>query len=208
MSSRWPRVWRGLLVANFSVFVAMFSHVAAGGTRPGGVGLAIALTFATLASIAVVGKRMSLPRLTAAVAMSQVAFHLLFSVGSPTSGQMHQVSHHGLVTVTVGSVSDGAHLQHADGWMWLGHSLAAVLTIAFLLHGERAVWRLLATASRRLVVVLIGGLIVLPIRPALADVVVSATAFRPGRDGLGVVLSSLRHRGPPAATQLFVPPRV
>jgi hypothetical protein len=207
MSSRWPRVWRGLLVASFSVFVAMFSHVAAGGTAPGGVGLVIALTFGTLASVAVVGKRVSLPRLTLAVAISQFALHLLFSVGSAASGQVHQLSHHGPVTVTA-AATHGAQMQHGEGWMWLGHALAAVLTIAFLRHGERAVWRILATASRRLVAVLIGGLIAVPIRPALAHTVVSAAAFRPIRDDLGVLLSALRHRGPPAPMQLFVLPRV
>jgi hypothetical protein len=208
MSSRWPRVWRGLLVSTFSVFVAMFSHVAAGGTAPGGVGLVIALTFATLASVAVVGKGVSLPRLTTAVAVSQFALHVLFSVGSPASGQVHQLSHHGPVTMTAGTAAHGAQMQHGDGWMWLAYALAAVLTIAFLRYGERAVWRILATASRRLVAVLIGGLISVPIMPALADMTVSAKAFRPIRDDLGVVLSALRHRGPPVSLQLFVLPRV
>jgi hypothetical protein len=44
--------------------------------------------------------------------------------------------------------------------------------------------------------------------PALADMTVSAKAFRPIRDDLGVVLSALRHRGPPVSLQLFVLPRV
>jgi len=207
MSSRWPRVWRGLLVSTFSVFVAVFSHVAAGGIAPGGVGLVIALTFGTLASVAVVGKRVSLPRLTLAVAVSQFALHLLFSVGLAAPRQLQQLSHHGPVTLT-DAAAHGAQMQHGDGWMWLGHAVAATLTIAFLRYGERAVWRILATASRRLVAVLIGGLVVVPIRPALADTVVSAAAFSPIRDDLGVVLSALRHRGPPAPMQLSVLPRI
>ncbi|SMQ74954.1 hypothetical protein SAMN06295943_3354 [Agreia sp. VKM Ac-1783] len=198
MSSRWARVARGFLVAAFSVFVAMFSHAIAGGSAPGAVGLGLALTFATLASIAMVGRRLNMVRMTASVIASQFAFHLLFSVGASTSSRFHQAGHHGVVSVTTGAASgSGMQMIHGDASMWVWHAVAAVLTIAFLWRGERAVWRVLATASRRLFVVLIGAFVVVPVRTtgaALAAVPASVCALR---DDLGVVLSALRHRGPP-----------
>jgi hypothetical protein len=77
------------------------------------------------------------------------------------------------------------------------HAVAAVLTIAFLWRGERAVWRVLATASRRLFVVLIGAFVVLPVRTTGAALAAVPASVRALRDDLGVVLSALRHRGPP-----------
>jgi len=206
MSSRWARVARGLLVAVLSVFVAMLSHIAGGGSLPGGVGLAIALAFATLASVAVVGKRLNPLRLTAAVAVSQFAFHLLFSVGASTSAQFSQAGHHGAVSITPGSASDGMQMAHGDAGMWASHAVAAVLTIAFLWRGERAVWKLLSTASRRLFVVLVGTLVVLPVSPVAAALTPAPESTRTLRDDLGIVLSRLRHRGPPAITPTFVFP--
>jgi hypothetical protein len=196
MSSRWARVARGFLVAAFSVFVAMFSHAIGGGSAPGGVGLGLALTFATLASIAMVGRRLNMVRMTASVIASQFAFHLLFSVGASTSSTFHQAGHHGLVSVTTGAAS-GVPMDHSDASMWASHALAAVLTIAFLWRGERAVWRVLATASRRLFVVLIGAFIVVPVRTTGAALAAVPASVRALRDDLGVVLSALRHRGPP-----------
>lgn len=203
MSSRWARVARGFLVAALSVFVATLSHVAAGGSAPGTIGLGIALTFATLASIAVSGRRPSLLRLATAVAVSQFAFHLLFSVGASTTSQFHQAGHHGAVSVTTGAVSDGMQMNHADGWMWASHAVAAVLTTLFLWRGERAMWTVLAAASRHLFVVLIGAFVVLPVRPVAASLTAVPASVRTLRDDLGVVLSTLRHRGPPTAETPF-----
>ena len=206
MSSRWARVARGFLVAVFSVFVAMLSHLAGGGSLPGAVGLGIAIAFATLASVAVVGKRLNPLRLTLAVAVSQFAFHLLFSVGSSPTAQFSQAGHHGAVSMITGPASDGTQMNHDDAAMWASHAVAAVLTIAFLWRGERAVWKLLSTASQRLFVVLIGALVVLPVRPIAATLAAVPESIRPLRDDLGIVLSSLRHRGPPVATPTFVFP--
>jgi len=197
MSSRWARVARGFLVAAFSVFVAMFSHAIAGGSAPGGVGLGLALTFATLASIAMVGRRLNVVRMTASVIASQFAFHLLFSVGASTTSTFHQAGHHGVVSLTTGAAGTGTQMTHGDASMWVWHAVAAVLTIAFLWRGERAVWRVLATASRRLFVVLIGTLVGVPVRTTGAALAAVPASVRTLRDDLGVVLSALRHRGPP-----------
>ncbi|GGF13162.1 hypothetical protein GCM10011399_03830 [Subtercola lobariae] len=82
MSSRWARVLRGLTAAFVAVFVAGFSHVVGGGEAPGTVGVALALAFSAVVCVALAGKTLSLVRLAIAVAFSQLAFHLLFSVGA------------------------------------------------------------------------------------------------------------------------------
>ena len=79
--------------------------------------------------------------------------------------------------------------------MWLAHLLAAVVTIVALRHGERALGILVAAA--RLVVrrVLVVG--TLPIRTRTAHrAPAPALVFLPRE--LGVLLSVMRHRGPPA----------
>ncbi|TAJ47848.1 MAG: hypothetical protein EPO52_06500 [Herbiconiux sp.] len=202
MTSRWARVARGGLVASIAVFLAAFSHVAAGGSAPGVAGTAIAIAFALLASIAVTGKRLTLPRIAVAVTVSQFFFHLVFSLGGASSMTMTQNGHHGAVIVE-GAADPMASMDHSGGWMWVAHAVAAVVTIVFLWRGERGLWRVLSTATRHLATVLIDHLVFVPVASrgvAVRVPTVSRTVFR---DDLGVVLSSLRHRGPPASILSF-----
>ena len=148
MTTRWARFARGWLAALFSTTVAAASHTLAGGNSPSAVSLVVALAFAGVACIALTGTTLSLTRLTASVALSQLAFHLLFSTigtstGAPArfTGSAHDHS----ATLTLGADAGGV-AHHADGWMWLGHAAAAVLTIVALRYGESAFWRLAAIA--------------------------------------------------------------
>lgn len=197
MTSRWARVARGGLIASIAVFVAAFSHVAAGGSAPGWAGTAIALAFALLASIAVAGRRLTPWRIAVAVVVSQFFFHLVFSIGAPTSVTMMQNGHHGPVLVG-GAADPVASMDHSGGGMWIAHAIAAVVTIVFLWRGERELWRVLATAARQLATVLWGAPVVVSVVSHGVAVQVSPVSRLLFRDDLGVVLSSLRHRGPPA----------
>lgn len=198
MGSRWSRVLRGALVASFAVFTAMFSHLAGGGPAPGLLGLVLALTFGILVSVAFAGRRMSLWRLSASVLLSQVVFHLLFAMGSGPAAVVHQQGHHGAVTMTMGAESGMAgHADHLGGGMLIAHLCAAIATIVYLRRGERTVWRILGLATERLVAVLLGVVVLIPARTAPTAVRVAGRHLLPWRDDLGVVLSSLRHRGPP-----------
>jgi hypothetical protein len=82
MGTRWTRVARGLAAAAIATFVAAFSHAAAGGGAPGGVGLALAAAFAVMVCVLFTRRSPSLPLLSASVVLSQLAFHLLFAVGA------------------------------------------------------------------------------------------------------------------------------
>lgn len=157
-ATRAERFARGWLVAGASTLVAAFSHVAGGGMQPGVLGVVLALAVAVPVSIALAGVHLSTVRLAAAVALSQVAFHLLFSLGaSGDGGASASGGHHATLvisTVTQATVSGGGHVAMVMGGpaMWLAHAVAAVVTIAALRRGEGAVWALVRLAVRGLVV--------------------------------------------------------
>lgn len=148
MTTRWARFARGWLAALFSTTVAAASHTLAGGDGPSAVSLVVALAFAGVACIALTGTTLSLARLTASVALSQLAFHLLFStIGTSTAAVATGVgTAHDHSTTLVPGPDMGAVAHHSDGWMWVGHAAAAVLTIVALRYGEGAFWRLTGIA--------------------------------------------------------------
>jgi hypothetical protein len=208
MTSRTARTVRGLLTAAFAVFVAAFSHVAAGGQTPGTVGVVLALAFASLASIALAGKSLSGTRLTVSVLFSQLVLHGLFGVGSAGGAIVAgHTSHHGVTITldTVNSVSTSAvaagsgmsAAMHAGGWMWLAHACAAIVTIIALRFGEKAFWGLVEQARNGFVSVLISLQPVFPVAVATAVLRPVVTRNFLAADP-GVVLSSLLRRGPPA----------
>jgi hypothetical protein len=82
-----------------------------------------------------------------------------------------------------------------DPGMWLAHAIAAVITIAVLLHGEKAFWGLLEIAR-----LWIGALASRPTRGPLPTglppvPVIAVPTFLPRY--LVLLLSSMQHRGPP-----------
>lgn len=205
--ARVARLCRGLLAATFSTFVALVSHVLAGGALPGVSGIAIPLVFATSACMLLADLRFSWLRLSVSVAVSQVLFHTLFVVGTassavvqlsdPAAGGMH-AGHAGHAAMTITASGESmAHAGHAGGWMWLAHIAAAVVTIATLHRGEAVLAQLKGALGRlvALVVVHVTRLLVLPTRPRPA---------LPAADGawapliLSVVSSGVVRRGPPA----------
>lgn len=164
-ATRAERFARGWLTAGASTTVAAFSHVAGGGMQPGLLGVVLALAVAVPVSIALAGVHLSTVRLAIAVALSQVAFHLLFSLGaSGDGGASASGGHHTALVVSAvadGAASGGAAPAMVMGGpvMWLAHGLAAVVTIVALRRGEGAAWGLVRLAVRGLAAarLLIGG---------------------------------------------------
>ncbi|MFF1571644.1 hypothetical protein ACFVWR_02775 [Leifsonia sp. NPDC058292] len=219
MGSRWARVIRGLLASAAAIFVAALFHVAGGGAAPGPIAIALSLAFATLASIALTARRLSLWRLTASVAISQFLFHLLFALGGGTAtfassdgSAMPNHLHSGAALVM--SAAPGApNVTHADmgilpsdAGMWAAHASAVLVTVVAVTFGERAFWGLLESA--RLVVRSVAGLllaaasVVLPVFAPHRTAAVAGAEPSRLRD-LGIPLGRLRHRGPPAAIAAF-----
>ncbi|WP_431278917.1 hypothetical protein [Leifsonia poae] len=216
MGSRWARVARGLLASSVAIFVAALFHVAGGGSAPGLIPLALSLAFAVLASIALTARKLSLWRLAISVGLSQLLFHLLFSIGGGTAtfssadgsammSHLHAGSH------LVMSAASGAS-GHADMGalpttpaMWFSHASAVLITVIALRFGERAFWSLFETTRMgvaRIVTHL--AAVASPVAAVFAPASsVAVDADLPRMRDLGLPLARLRHRGPPRVIAAF-----
>ena len=188
--SRPQRVLRGSLAAAVATFTALLFHVAGGGASPAALGVLAPLVLSTAVCTLLAGRRMSLLRLSASVTASQLLFHGLFLLGTPSgsvTGGGH--AHHG---GGVQIVLDGTTASD-DGVMTAAHALAAAVTVAALHAGER-VLAALSALSRWIVVRVI--------RPRGIVDVAAPSLPAPDADrvlpALGVHVPSLRRRGPPA----------
>lgn len=203
-AERTARATRGLAAAGFSTFVALASHVLAGGEVPGLLGIVVPLVFATSACIALAGLRRSWLRLSVSVALSQVLFHTLFVVGAAgtstvVAGTGGAHAGHGAepMVMTVGSAgSSMAHAGHSGAWMWFAHAVAALVTVVTLRQGEAVLARFAELADRLVAVLFLPvvRLLVLPTHPraALTDV---EGVWTPSP--LPVVTTGTVRRGPP-----------
>lgn len=205
MTARWARFARGWAIAGFSTFVAALSHTLGGGHAPGWLGVVLSLAFAGVVCVALAGRGMSLPRLGVSVALSQVIFHGLFSVGVPggalavgavsASSGRHSVHGHDPVYVLADAGGAAPALEPHGVGMWFFHAIAAVVTVLALRHGDETIRRILhltRLAIRRLVD-RTGGILA----PSVARF------ERPAGPMFGATdphraLSSMPRRGPPA----------
>ncbi|MGV8884818.1 MAG: hypothetical protein ACOH1T_04420 [Microbacteriaceae bacterium] len=200
MATRWGRFGRGWLAAIFATLIAAVSHTAAGGMAPNALSIGVALAFSGVVCVLLTARTLSLLRSTVAVVISQLAFHILFSilaaapVGSASSGGAHLHGATPLLTSTFSSGSGDAH--HTDPWMWFAHAGAALLTIAILRRGEAAFWGMRAAALRFLRTVFVS----IPRVPvAITTATTTPTPARVVSPRIFVLLlGSLQHRGPPA----------
>ncbi|MCU1440582.1 MAG: hypothetical protein JWP85_1579 [Rhodoglobus sp.] len=186
MDSRWARLARGFTAAGFATFVAAFSHAVAGGAAPSAFGILASFVLSASVCTILAGRTLSLVRLTASVAVSQALFHGLFSsVGTPVA-----VAH----DMAAMGIAPPVH-EHSGGGMWLAHVIAALVTILAFRYAEAAFWGLANTARLALARLLaLTFAVPVPLRPTLA---VPERTVLPA--DLAVLLSSMRHRGPPAA---------
>jgi hypothetical protein len=188
MASRPARVARGTGAAAAATAAAAVSHGIAGGDISL-IAVIVAMLFSTTICIPLVGRRLSVPRLAAAVVVSQLGFHLLFSsLGSTEVVWRASADHHGVAM----SADVAAAPAPAHAGMWLGHAIAALVTTVLLARGEAAardlisqvlhvpIWRLVAPVA-------------IPVERSRAAVV---RVVRPRI--LVVLTSALSYRGPPA----------
>ena len=202
---RVQRVIRGLAASTTATFVAALFHEAGGGAAPAWGVVAFGLALASLAAIALAGSRTSLWRLVAAVGVSQLLFHGLFTAAGDASGSAvaadpHAGMGHGASTLALpgldpaaaGAVGASGAL---DPVMLLSHGAALVVTVLALRHGEAAIHALVHASGVRVVLAL-----AIPfLRPegrrttALARAARAPLALRDRCARIG----RLRHRGPP-----------
>lgn len=155
MKDRHQRALHGSLAASFATFVALTSHMTAGGALPTAMGVVVPLVLSALVCVLLAGRRLSLSRLSLSVLASQSLFHLLFSVFTPMTGshspanalERHTMHHSGSAGMSgsmphamsgaVPSPDAGAAMHaHTSPGMLLAHLVAAVLTIAMIYWAE------------------------------------------------------------------------
>jgi hypothetical protein len=207
IAPRVQRVIRGLAASTTATFVAALFHEAGGGAAPSWGVVAFGLALASLAAIALAGPRPALWRLTAAVAISQLLFHGLFTAAGDASGAAVAADPHAGMAGHSAIPLDLPGLGAAtgapttlDAGMLLSHGAALIVTVLALRHGEAALRALVAASSLRVVLALAIPFLRPERRrdPALAR---AHRAPRPLRD-LRARIGRLRHRGPPRADAL------
>ncbi|SMX99062.1 hypothetical protein BAURA63_03328 [Brevibacterium aurantiacum] len=117
MRGRHRRALRGTLAAAAATFVALTSPILGGGAFPSATGIIVPLTLSTLVCVLVSGRRLSLPRPTISVGISQTLFHLLFSLFTPiASGALPGSAGLPASTQSGGGLAAllGSHSQHAS----------------------------------------------------------------------------------------------
>ncbi|PJJ65528.1 hypothetical protein [Compostimonas suwonensis] len=203
MATRWARFARGWLAAVVATFVAAFSHAVAGGGVPSALAIVLSLAFSGMVCVALAGRTLSRVRLAASVLLSQLAFHSLFMLGGSTLRIGGAVAHDH--TDPIGSFESqfaahsaaAEHSQHLGGdqGMVMAHVVAAILTFFALRHGEHAFWSLFASARLSLGVLLDASFANAPVDVPPSVPSAGFRVFVPRE--LRLVLSRLRHRGPP-----------
>jgi hypothetical protein len=166
----------------------------------------LSLAFSVPLAMVLTGRRMSLPRASAAALVAQAALHLLYSLGTGGAGGIGARGSAGAHAAHAGPAStfEPAVLAVDHGHvvaMPIAHLVAAALTVAMLAMYARAVAAVgLAFAAVvrgvRLLVSVLTGLPV-PAAPGHARPVTRREA--PPNPAV-LILSSLRHRGPPMAS--------
>ncbi|MFF0905679.1 UNVERIFIED_CONTAM: hypothetical protein RF653_18555 [Kocuria sp. CPCC 205316] len=201
--SSFARVVRGGLAGALSASLAAASHFAVDKAAPEPVVVVAAVAAAVGVCVLLAGHRMGPVRLGSAVAISQGAYHLLFSLpGGNTVGAAAHFPRggepaHGHTHAPLGTVPpDPFPVETAHDPMLVLHLLATVVTYLLLRHGEQAWWALvdvLGTPIRRLLTV------------ALPWVAARRPLGRPDRSfhyalhDLGCALEIVTPRGPPVA---------
>lgn len=201
--SPFARVARGVIAGSLSAVLAGASHFAVDPTQPAPLVLVAAVAAAIGVCVLLAGHRMGPVRLGPAVALSQGAYHLLFSrPGTHTDGAVvGPAPEHGAELTTghphplPGALSPDVALLGSEHWpMLLVHLVAGVATYVLLRHGERAWWSLVDVLGA-------------PVRRLLAPAIPPINAPRllrgPHRSlphalhDLGCALDIITPRGPP-----------
>lgn len=168
---------------------------------PGVLGIAVPLVFSVFVCVLLVGRRLSLFRLTLSVAVSQFLFHTLFMLGTvqtvSSSSVMGAHAMHGAPIVLESALlMPMGHGAHSGVEMWVAHGVATLITVA-VLHRAEIVFATIAAVKEFVLTQLI------PAVPAAVTVPVAAARLlaqgeAPLLRALGVYPATMALRGPPA----------
>ncbi|MGB4136165.1 MAG: hypothetical protein WA971_06360 [Microbacterium sp.] len=190
MTPRQLRILRGAASSAIATITAAVSHTIGGGAAPHPLLILSVAVLLTPAAALLVGRRVRLPGIAAAVLATQGAFHVLFHLTGTTvdSGPGPGASGHDHSAMTMNALLRGAV---PDDGMTAAHLAAALLTTLLLWRGQV----LLLAITHWLSAALRHAVRPVPIRP-------SARIVPPRHETIHVTrrtpLGSLSRRGPPA----------
>lgn len=161
---------------------------------PGPIGILVPWLLSFTVCVLLAGRRLSVLRLSLSVLVSQALFHTLFVLGMITPSGV-QLGHVHDAPLMLPTGTDVTPVLTADGTMWVGHLVAAALTVLALHQGERLLLALRDLAvqavrwvQRRLDIVS---------TPHLERAVPLAIGSASDRTPAAAQLRALRGRGPP-----------
>jgi len=189
-SQRRARALRGAAAAAVATTVAATAHTLAGAPAPAAWLLVAVTLLAMPLAVALTGRRPSLWRTSAVVAVSQVLLHVAFATTAGTAAPGSAGHVHGaapaLSAVDAGVVA-------VDPAMVAGHVIAAAVTVALVTRGERALHAIAAGLHQLVRRVVVAAqppaprLRLVPLASAIATGVVAVT--------------SVSRRGPPVLSR-------
>lgn len=195
--SRSTRTARGAAGSLAATLLAAASHGIAGGTITWPA-VAVTAILALPLCTALAGRVASLWRLATAVGIAQFLYHWIFAGVDLVSADPQRPpapAHAAHLAALQGFAPDLASAGSADTAMWIGHAVAAVLTVALLHRGERACLALAHLVRRALPWARPRPVPVSSRRPAIRPLV-----FRAPLRARFLTRSAISHRGPPAAS--------
>lgn len=138
MSIRQLRLLRGASASTVATMIAALSHTFGGGSLPHPLLMLTVSVLLTPVAALLVGARVRLPGLTAAVTATQVVFHGLFEVvgGITPTGLALGGHQHGAVVLHIDPGASAPSLLTASPGMLAAHAAAAVVTVVLLRRGE------------------------------------------------------------------------
>lgn len=139
MTIRQLRLLRGSAASCIATLLAALSHTLGGGSPPHPLLILAVAVLLIPVSALLVGSRIRLAGLTAAVAATQFVFHGIFEVtgGITPTGLALGAHHHGAIVLDFGaSGTADPSLLAASPVMLVAHLAAALVTTALLWRGE------------------------------------------------------------------------
>lgn len=198
-AARRARALRGTVAAAVATTIAATAHTLSGGGAPP-LWLLLAVTaLAAPLSVALVGQRPHVARLSTAVIAAQAVLHFAFAsigtsapaaLGDPRGAHDHSAMLLPSAGTEIGATATATATAAMTTTMMIGHVLAAVTTIVLLAFGERML-KAIARGIRQLLPLLPTPAAPRPAVRAAASA--SRTAVSPAS-----FLTSVTRRGPPA----------
>ncbi|WP_162621793.1 hypothetical protein [Microbacterium suaedae] len=136
MTRRQRLAARGASASAVATLLAAVSHTLGGGAAPAPTIVLGMLVLLIGPAALLMGSHPRLPRIAATTAAAQAAFHGVFAMlGAPHAGSVVDGGHRHGVPISVAPTTAGSD----DAPMLAAHVVAALVTIAILGYGERAI---------------------------------------------------------------------